>query len=261
MKSFFLTILAVSLFLSHALADAPEFLVPVTDSEEALARINNDYFLQKETYFAKQYRIVKVNTDLLLNADQIKISLFDDLAVTLQVSSVDVQTDGATINWKGRFIEPSISVDDLVAGGTSRGEAEVVAPHMNSIKIFAAQISFDETTRLKYQHSFARFEKYRISTQKFSADGKSAVYEVGFSIESIVLPNTYELVPLASDPQFHVLFELDLDKTFTKPIERPDPNVVGSYIETPENAAKHQQYRDFLNSLGPDPRPSDIHKE
>ena len=60
---------------------------------------------------------------------------------------------------------------------------------------------------------------------------------------------------------YPLLIELDLDKIFTKPIERPDPNVVGSYTETPENADKHQQYRDFLNSLGPDPRPSGYHKE
>lgn len=76
-------------------------------------------------------------------------------------------------------------------------------------------------------------------------------------IEGIVLPKTYELLPLASDPQHHVLIEVDRDKLFTKPIERDDT----SYIETPENSAKRQQYRDFLDSLGPDPRPSDIHKE
>ena len=259
MKAFFLTILAasLSLFLSHALADAPEFLIPVTGSDEAIARVNNPYFLKKETYFAKQYRIVKVNTDLLLNADQIKIPLFDDLSVTLQVSKVNVHVNGFTIGWTGRFIEPSVSVDDLVAGGLSPKRAEALFQHVNSLSISAAQISFDETTRLKYPHYFPRFEKFLNSTRKFSSDGKSAVYEVGFLIEGIVLPKTYELIPLFSDPQYHVLIEVDRNKLFVKPFEDDDT----SYTETPENIAKRQQYRDFLDALGPDPRPSGISKE
>ena len=263
MKSFFLTILAasLSLSLSHALAEAPECLNPVTDSDAAIVQAYNQYFLKKETYFARQYRIVKVNTDLLLNADQIKISLFDDLSATLQVSSVDVHPDGLSISWTGRFIEPSVSIDDLLASGVSRKEAEVVLPHLNSLSISAGRISFDEKARLKYPFYFPRFEKFRNSSRKFSPDGKSAVYDVVFLIQGIVLPEIYELRPLASDPQHHVLIQLDPNKVFTIPIERPDPNAVDSYAETPENGAKRQQYRDFLNSLGPDPRPSDISKE
>lgn len=149
MKAFFLTILAasLSLFLSHALADAPEFLIPVTGSEEAMSRVNNPYFLKKETYFAKQYRIVKVNTELLLNADQIKISLFDDLSATLQVTitiSVDVQSDGLSINWKGHFIEPTapVSVDDLVAEGANQLRRD------ETIKVFILLSSLQEISKI-----------------------------------------------------------------------------------------------------------------
>lgn len=252
----------LSLFSSHAFAEPQELLVPVTDSEGAIAEASNEYFLKKETYFAKQYRIVKVNTDVLVNAEQIRISLFDGLSVTLEVSSVDVHPEGFEILWRGRFIEPSgVSIDELVAGGMSRKGAEKVASQLNSLTIGAAQVSYDENARLKYGHHFPRFSEFRSASRRFSLDGQSPIYEVGFYIHRVVLPKVYELRPLASDPQYHVLIELDPDKIYAIPIERPDPNDPAGFVETPENKAKRQRHLDFLNSLGPDPRPPDFHTE
>jgi len=69
------------------------------------------------------------------------------------------------------------------------------------------------------------------------------------------LPGTYELRSLASDPRYHVLIEHDPEKSFVTPVEKPASNYQSSFLDSAENAAKRHRYQEFLDSLGPDPRP------
>jgi len=232
-------------------AEPPELLASVPDDVRAIVEAANPYFLAKETYFAKQYRIVTVNALLLLTAEKFKISLFDDQSIVLEVDSVDVHPKGLTIAWNGHFVEPTVSVADLGAAELSLEEAKALLPELHRVGIFAAQVSFDETSRIKYQHDFARFKE-------FHARGEPALYDVVFLLQTVVLPKAYELRPLASAPQYHVLLEWDPEKAFSIPTES-DPDFTAS--ESNENRVKRERYRDFLDSLGPDPRPANIHEE
>jgi hypothetical protein len=239
-------------FLSFAsFAEPPELLVPIEDAERAIVEANNPYFLPKETYVAKRYRIVTVNTELLLNARQIKITPFDGRSVTLETVEVEADPKALDIAWEGRYLEPRVSVDELVAGGMDRKTAENLLPDLNRLRIFASQVSFDESTRLKYSHLVPRFQKFRVSG--------TPLYNVTFQLPHPRLPETYHLVSLASDPRHHVLIEPDPGKICAKPTEPGGRNA--AYFETPENLRKCQQYREFLHSLGPDPRPPDMHKQ
>jgi hypothetical protein len=250
------------------LADPPlgvdvrsELIASISEADERTVESANDYFLKKETYFARRYRIVKVDTDLLLSAAQFTISLFDELSVSVRMRSVDVDAQLFTVSWQGEFIEPRISVDDLVATGIEEGDAKLLEPHVNGLRISAAQVSFDETARIAYPYYFPRFEKFRNTNREVSPSGQPALYHVGFVIQGAILPAAYELRPLLSDSQHHVLIELDPSKLFTEPIE-PDLATAGSeYQESPENMTKRQRYEDFLESLGPDPRPADFHQD
>jgi len=248
---FLLSLLLGCLLPLLSLAEPPELLVPVTDSERAIVEANNPYFLAKETYFAKQYRIVTVNAPLLITAEKIKVSLFDDQAIVLEVDSVDVHPKGLTVAWNGHFVEPRLTVADLRATELSPDEAKTLLPDLHKVGIFAAEVSFDEASRIKYQYNFARFEEFR-------ARSEPALYDVVFLLQTVVLPKVYELRPLASDPQYHVLVEWDPEKTFSVPTES-DHAFTAS--ESAENKAKRERYLDFLRSLGPDPRPANIHEE
>lgn len=247
----FLPVALASLLATSTFAEPPDLLVPVSDAARPIVEANNPYFLAKETYFAKQYRIVTVNTQLLQTAETIKVTLFDDRAIVLEVDGVDVHPKGLTIAWNGHFVEPTLSVVDLGATELSPDEAKALLQDLQTVGIFASEVSFDERFRTKYQHNFARFEEFR------NRD-KPALYEVVFLFQSAVLPKVYELRPLASDPQHHVLIEWDPDRTFWTPAD-VDPEATAS--EPAETKAKRERYLDFLQSLGPDPRSANIHEE
>ena len=249
----FLLVVLLGCFLPlPSFAESAELLVPITDSERAIVEANSPYFLPQETYFAKQYRIVRVNTELLLNAKQIQITLFDGQSVTLEAVDVEADSKVLDIAWEGRYLEPHyISVDELVAGDMDRKAAENVLPDLNRLRIFASQVSFDESTRLTYSHLFPKFQKFRTSGPP--------LYGVTFVLQRF---GGIELRSLASDPEHHVLIEYDPEKVFPLPSDPLEPgDARAALFENPENLRKRQQYRDFLESLGPDPRSPDFHKE
>lgn len=94
MRLFYIATALIFLFSSpQALAGPINLLETVDESELAEARLANDwfindYFIKQETYFAKRYRIVKVNVDLLLNSPEIEIELFDGQSVRLRPARV-----------------------------------------------------------------------------------------------------------------------------------------------------------------------------
>lgn len=258
MKSFFLAILAASISLSSSLAfgELPEFLVAVTGSDEAIAQAKNDYFLKKNTYFARRYRIVQVNVGLLESVERFRISLFDDESITVEVARLKIMHDGLSIRWKGRITEPTLSVENLITGGITPEDAKIAHSAIVGLRIVAAEVSYDEATGRKYSYYFPKFESFRYSNSRNTSGGnasepeKSALYDVIFTIEAL-LPYQYWLRPLETDPRYHVLIEIDPNKEFSiGPLDDP---------ENPEQGAKRRQYRDFIRSLGPDPRPSDLH--
>ena len=246
--------LAVLLLLPlRGFAQLPEFLTPVLGSEEAEARAINEYFLNKNTYFAKQYRIVIVNTSLLEDVETFKISLFDDVSVTVSVSKLRVHPEGRSILWTGRIIEPAISLEDLIDGGLSHEDAVSLIPNLDEVSIVAGEISFDDATGTKYYSHYPKFKKYKKSDTQRSANKTALLYDVGFVLSGFHLSSEYELHPLESDKQYHVLIEVDQEKHFTiGPLH--DPN-------DPEQSRRRQAYQDFLDSIGPDPRSPDRYKE
>lgn len=254
------SVLAFLLISPQAFAGSINLLEPVDESELAQARAASDYFIRKETYFAKQYRIVKVNVDLLLNSPEIQIALFDGQSVRLRVTSVNVHPSHSSIGWTGHFVDPEITMDELLKAGLPDEDANFLAPAANSQVIAAGEISYNADTRRKYSWYDPRFAKHVSATRAYSHDGRSRVYDVGFFMNHSKLSSVFELRPIASDPQYHVLIELDPEKIFATPIETPPPGYESSFIDSVDNAAKRYRYREFLDSLGPDPRPSETTK-
>jgi hypothetical protein len=261
MRRFHIATALIFLFSSpQALAGPINLLETVDESELAEARLAsdwfiNDYFIKQETYFAKRYRIVKVNVDLLLNSPEIEMELFDGQSLRLRVTSADVHPANSSIGWTGHFVHPEITTNEIVKSGLPEEDANFLAPAANSQVIGAAEISYNANTRRKYPWYDPRFAEHASATRAYSDDGKSRVYDVSFFMNHSKLPGIYELRSLASDPRYHVLIEHDPEKTFVTPIEKPASAYQSGSVDSAENAAKRHRYQEFLDSLGPDPRP------
>jgi hypothetical protein len=235
-------------------AQAPELLIPVTGSEAATILAKNHYFVSKHLYVAKRHRLVRVNTDALLKSEKIRISLFDDLALTFEVTKLEV-SPARTINWRGRLADPPVSPKDLMVTGSGFKTLEEAESYHH--EIFGISISAE-----LYRY-FPKSDLYTVYGPENNPSGNrnprcipitappdSPHPPVYGARTKIYIPyvgeERFRLKPLELTPNYHLLIQVDSTKT-AGPGPLVDPT-------NPIMAARRQEYRTFLQALGPDPR-------
>lgn len=260
------SLLAVTLILSNvAIAEHPELLIPVIGEEEQRVLAANQYFIKKGSYFAKRYRIVRVDTDLLLGSDEaLTISLFDDVSIPVVRKEISVRNGGVNFTWRGRYASVPFTPDELASfnPGMSLEHAERLYDSLFEIRIGGTQYVFDkdpanaegvagmrqdpETGRLIYE------------TERLAQKLKEGTIVYGVSLNLLpLIPESirqgqkplsveYQIRSLPMDRRYSAVYELDPDKRL--------PMGDGNYNPTPKQAEKLRQYKEFLESLGDDPR-------
>ena len=259
-------LIATIFFLSDmALAELPELLIPVTGDEKNRVWAANEYFVRKGGYFAKRYRIVRVNTDLLLGKDEeFTISFFDDVVMPVVRKELSVRNWGVNFTWYGQFASPPFTPEELASlnPNLSSKLAGQMYDSFFGVRIGGTQYVYDTdpanaegvagmrqdpvTGRLIYEQERLA-QKLKVGTIVYGVHLSlrpllSASIQQGqqpFSIE-------YQIRSLPMDRRFSVVYELDPDKRL--------PMGDGNYTPTPEQAEKLRQYKEFLESLGEDPR-------
>jgi hypothetical protein len=226
-------------------------LTEVRGSEEATVRAKNEYFLKRELYFAKRHRIVKVNADVLKSEEAITIALFDGTALTLEVTSLKVDSNGFITAWEGTIPNPPISAEDLLDQVSTIEEARFLHSAMFTISIAATRYDYDEATGVSTPSYISkRTPKQNPEQGDLSI---SIFYGIHANISVPTLPERYWIRSLELSPKYHLLIEVDDSKTFP-----PGPLYDA---EHPEIAERRRRYVDFLQSIGEDPRKAKILRE
>ncbi len=242
-------------FGSHA--EIPELLTAVTGSEEATVRAVNEYFLKKHLYIAKRHKIVRVNANLLASVEIFRLSLFDNDSLVAKVTELDIRRRGSSIRWEGEIVDPPFTVEDLVGQGQDLARAKMIHATFFNLSVNAALMCYDEKTGVN-SPTYARNGDGACDCQSLDPAANSSVFQAvlaSFSVLSF-LPNAYkvQLAPpreyrlevLEMGGPYHILIEIDQDKVISPgPFDDPD---------NPEMGVKRRQYRDFMGSLGEDPR-------
>lgn len=264
---------AVLLSPLFAHADPSELLIPVTGKEEQRASEVNSYFLKKDGYFASRYRIVRVNTDLLLGPEEeLTISLFDGVKVPVVRKELDVRNEGINFAWHGSYATVSVTAEQIAQAnpGMSLDMARQLYSTVYEFQIGGTQFVYDqnpaeaeELAGMRQDRSTGRLvhQKERLAAKLL--DG-TTIYSVSFNIRPILpsksssrnqehLSPTYQLRPLPMDRRYSVLYEMDADKI----IEFSDDMDSLS----PDEAENVREYRSLLQSLGDDPRKTKISME
>lgn len=111
------SLLTVTLILPNiAIAEHPELLIPAIGEDQERVLSANEYFVKKGAYFAKRYRIVRVDTELLLGSDAaLTISFFDDVSIPVVRTGIDVRNRGVNFTWRGRYASVPFTAQDLVS--------------------------------------------------------------------------------------------------------------------------------------------------
>lgn len=249
MKSVFLISLLLGLWLISvdSYAQPRELISAVKGTQLADIRSRNNYFLQKHTYFAKRHRIVEVNGELLESDEKFVIPLFGNDSLIVQVLRRDTDDNGSILYWSGTVIEPVIPASDLVSQGMSPEQAELAHANLFGISISAVRFKHEDVTGESYRVSAPSVHAGRPESDvNQSGPDSNVYYEVATEFIAAKLGVEYRLASLEMDRRYHVLVEVDDAKRVTEgPFDDP---------EYPEEGRKRRQYKEFVDSLGPDPR-------
>lgn len=244
-KNFPILLVSVLLATTNASGQQSNLFQPLNEDQTERAISDNEYFVKRNTFDAKRFKIVRVRHELLIGADQFQIDFFDELSVRIAVRKVDSYYDARTIRLTGTVVQPAISVEDLIRFGLEPDEAKDVQSGLIDVEIYASDIYFDETTRTKFEHDQAEFKNARQPTRQIPRD-VNATFDVSTDPANPFVRERYVLRPFPGEKDLHLLTEVD----FSKHYKRAEPGET----ESPENREKRNNFEEYLDSIGPDPR-------
>lgn len=229
-----------------ATAQYAEFLTPLTESEGATVRLENDYFLKKHLYAAKRHRLVRANVDLLKSGTPFVISLFEDESLVVEPTEFVVRGDGSILIWKGTISNPPISVNELMSTFPSEKEAQLAHSALFGISIGAARYEHDVQSGANFTLApLPNDAELSIESQKAHPDNQIFY---GVTAKFLILPTSreYMLLPLEMGGAHHIVYEIDRSRV-VEPGPLRDP-------ENPDQAQKRRELQEYIDSLGEDPR-------
>jgi hypothetical protein len=207
--------------------ELPALLHSVDESRAQQLIDYNSPWLQAELYSAKRFRVVLVDTDVLMRDDDFAVTLFDDTA-PLHLTQDSVRRYEEAFAWSA----------------LSRGELP------EALKAFGARqtvlfsgVAWDTDDAGRAMES----SENRFDLRKRN---KRAFYSVSADFQLLVPGTRYRLAPLKYTPKYSVLFELDPDRLVPIAVDRP---VEGERItRTPAELARLRDYDTFIRNLPPD---------
>lgn len=232
----------VTFFLTNikvATAQYYELLLPVSDHEELELRTKNEYFLQKELYFAKNHRIVIVDIDALVSEAPITIQLFD--GESINVRPVEI-TRGIieVIRWKGIVEDPPFNADEFRDDNVTEEEANLAFEALFGVEFGASLAEYIEGLDANF---WVHQGQPRSSENLF--------YGISDDIWIRESGKQYFLRLLDMGGPYHVLYEVDESKRF--------PAGPLYDFRNWSLGKKRREYRDFIESLGEDPK-NELHQ-
>lgn len=229
--------------------DVPELLIPVTGAEKRRVVAENGYAVREHAYFARRYRIVKVNFDALLDAKSFRVSLFDDESLTVTQRSLVHSDDGATFHWEGLMEDQDeFTVDDLMQQGFPQEQAKEMYFAMVGVTIPGIQYVFDrDTHRSRPLADIDPATGQRAHTIE-AARNQAGSFVIGAEFSPPILSTTFRLLALESDRRYYLFLEVDPQKRLTPGMFRQG----GPYDEQ-DMAYRRRLYEQYIESLGEPP--------
>lgn len=236
-----------------------EFIISLSPDLESRIIQENRFDVEEAAFFAKRYRIVRLNTDLLFeDTSEIAISPFPDVTIRLRKQSFNRRNNDLGFTWTGRYTDTPLSRQEFIAQqGPSDASAERTAGRIYdkifSVRITGSKYTFDQKTGKTKSLSGMRYDpvqrRHVTEHEKFLADSRpdlAVFYEVLFNLHPPAIDSesnfpysaAYLLRSLPGDRRYHVIYELDESKTVPTRLENAKP--------TAEQAERLRRYNDDL---------------
>jgi len=227
-------------------AQYEQLLTPITGPELTAVKSNNDYFLKKSLYTASWHQIVSADVELLLSGEPFVITLIGNDSITVEPIEINTMGDGAGIVWIGQVQNPARSVSDMLSETGNEKEAQIAHEAAYGVTITGSRAELDTATGINIPIFTQNEQKAMRPEFRGSGDSSKWFYQIGATLKSRKSGKVYSLSSLEMGGPYHLLKEIDPEKVMR-------PGFVDASRE-PERAKKRKDWRDFLDSLGEDPR-------
>jgi hypothetical protein len=221
MRTGTLSLCVVGFVLSFGVSaqeNLPELLIPVDPGIHSRFAERSNFDLREALYFAKRYRIVQIDFELLDKADaKFTITAFPQAAVTVQTTNIATPaTFGANREWQGTLLEPRIHPQAVSDDVDSRQLEDLV----NRIILWVSDEARDVPPALKRELDAEHSRQPLISNAPQGAQAHAS----GAAVMKIRTPTlsgkwfapalqtNIRVMPVPEDPRYHVVYEEDRNK-------------------------------------------------
>ena len=233
-----------------ASGDSIPLFFPLTKAEEDRALDKHRVYLEIESYFAKNHKLVRLNPAVLdPKTSSISVDLFDSKTITVSRSSSDQPQV-----WRGLIQEPSFSLNPKYVDLTNKKEitgkeAEEIRDSYHAFSI--DYVFFDKVPSGKLRPQWERPSEMALGTSPILPQDVGIEYNAytaftgGFDVWTI--PGKYALHFIPDEPDLHLFYEIDPEKLFGT-----TDSVSGDQQASAEEIEKFRRYNEFLEDRGVD---------
>lgn len=239
-------LLAVVLLLGSAIPglaqELPELLIAVEGKELEQVLVDNDYFILSRAFFAKRYRIVRVDEKVLRDFESFRINLFPGDVYIVKRTSPD-QAFGEVVHWRGLVTDPAFPLSRYLNFGQPEETVRILWEASHSVSITGVAYDVDKSNG----RSFAARSPSNMQGCQRPSDATQLLHAAFFSfagqISAPLQLDDYSLHSLDASPQYQMIIENDVMKSLRY-----------NATSNPESLELRLQFQEYLESIGPNPK-------
>lgn len=244
---------AVILLVSiSAAAQTKELFKEVDKGKVEKVSAYNHTFLSKQIYFAKQHRIVEVDTDLLFGDDEFSMRLADDITIRVKRTKLVEFPQRKSAMWHGIVVSPGVSLAEMEVTEEKLAESGHTKAQLHQLVFgFLLHMNQWDVEQRSGKAILSSQRKYGVTSPEpiFEMPDMVPVHEGAFRSVSgeitVFVPGgaRYRLAPLRFTPKYHLVLEVDPLKAYSY----PEANDFSTHAE--EAREKVRAYQSYLKSL------------
>ncbi|MEM1174023.1 MAG: hypothetical protein AAGI27_04370 [Pseudomonadota bacterium] len=257
-----LQIAAAVVLMFPCFSFANELLVEVSKGDEQRIAARNKFFIEEQLYFAKNHRIVRVNSGLLTSGTPvIRLTLFA-LEIDVERQAFEFLGDETGFIWRGIYSDRAFTLEEYTNSNAKRSEeaSKLLYEQIFGVEIAGSLYSIDRRNDQAVEetgmfrdpetgHFKRQSELLRSSPKQKSRD---LVFSSQFTIKPVLkrenlrpsdgpFVGEFHLRPLPRDPEYALLYEVDEQKIF--------PGIDEYDVVTLETREKIEMYNRHVESV------------
>lgn len=211
----------------------------------------DQYEIDNISYFSSDYKVVAVNSNVLINNNEmVEIELFDNSKLLLKKTNLNYNNETKSWVWTGSFHKPRLKKSDIgnrdIDGNRIDNESKTrYVEFANGVKFNILSWGINTKTGEKDLSSI-------LTKRGARADKDIGDYQIDTSrtifaeIQNPITGDRYRLMPLETNPDIHIFLQIDAEKLLL-PSDEFDTSESDALKQ--KRKYREQAYKQHKNSL------------